>query len=90
MCSLFELSLDLFAKVGENFAQPVRRFHRLIKAITESFLQRDGLHSQQRFDLLFKRQILELILELVFLIELGFLKGREKLKGFPVRSLIVY
>jgi adenine phosphoribosyltransferase len=30
------------------------------------------------------------ILELIFLIELGFLKGREKLKGFPVRSLIVY
>ena len=30
------------------------------------------------------------ILELGFLIELGFLKGREKLKGFPVRSLIVY
>jgi adenine phosphoribosyltransferase len=30
------------------------------------------------------------ILEVVFLIELSFLKGREKLKGFPVRSLIVY
>src|SRR5580765_1860385 len=30
------------------------------------------------------------ILELNFFIELGFLKGREKLKGFPVRSLIVY
>jgi adenine phosphoribosyltransferase len=30
------------------------------------------------------------ILEASFLIELSFLKGREKLKGFPVRSLIVY
>jgi adenine phosphoribosyltransferase len=30
------------------------------------------------------------ILEITFLIELGFLSGREKLKGFPVRSLIVY
>ena len=30
------------------------------------------------------------ILELIFLIELGALKGREKLQGFPVRSLIVY
>jgi adenine phosphoribosyltransferase len=30
------------------------------------------------------------ILEISFLIELGFLKGREKLQGFPVRSLIVY
>ncbi len=30
------------------------------------------------------------ILEIVFLIELSFLKGREKLKGLPVRSLIVY
>jgi len=30
------------------------------------------------------------ILEITFLIELGFLNGREKLKGFPVRSLIVY
>jgi adenine phosphoribosyltransferase len=30
------------------------------------------------------------ILEVTFLIELSFLKGREKLKGFPVRSLIVY
>jgi adenine phosphoribosyltransferase len=30
------------------------------------------------------------IVEINFLIELGFLKGREKLKGFPVRSLIVY
>ncbi len=30
------------------------------------------------------------IVEITFLIELGFLKGREKLGGFPVRSLIVY
>jgi adenine phosphoribosyltransferase len=30
------------------------------------------------------------ILEVTFLIELSFLKGREKLKGFPVRSLVVY
>ena len=30
------------------------------------------------------------ILELSFLIELGFLKGRDKLTNFPVRSLIVY
>jgi adenine phosphoribosyltransferase len=30
------------------------------------------------------------ILEAAFLIELSFLNGREKLKGFPVRSLIVY
>jgi adenine phosphoribosyltransferase len=30
------------------------------------------------------------ILEIAFLIELSFLKGRERLKGFPVRSLIVY
>lgn len=30
------------------------------------------------------------ILEVVFLIELGFLNGREKLNGFPVRSLIKY
>jgi adenine phosphoribosyltransferase len=30
------------------------------------------------------------ILEISFLLELSFLKGREKLKGFPVRSLIVY
>jgi len=30
------------------------------------------------------------ILEVTFLLELSFLKGREKLKGFPVRSLIVY
>lgn len=30
------------------------------------------------------------ILEIVFLIELSFLHGREKLKGYPVRSLVVY
>jgi adenine phosphoribosyltransferase len=30
------------------------------------------------------------ILELSFLIELSFLKGREPLKGLPVRSLVVY
>ncbi|MBI3417009.1 MAG: adenine phosphoribosyltransferase [Verrucomicrobia bacterium] len=30
------------------------------------------------------------ILEISFLIELGFLGGREKLKGLPVRSLVVY
>src|ERR1700677_2121768 len=30
------------------------------------------------------------ILEIAFLIELGFLHGRERLPGFPVRSLIVY
>jgi adenine phosphoribosyltransferase len=30
------------------------------------------------------------IQEIIFLLELSFLKGREKLKGFPVRSLIVY
>ena len=30
------------------------------------------------------------ILEAIFLIELTFLKGREKLKQFPVRSLITY
>jgi adenine phosphoribosyltransferase len=30
------------------------------------------------------------ILEFSFLIELGFLKGRAKLQGMPVRSLIVY
>jgi adenine phosphoribosyltransferase len=30
------------------------------------------------------------ILEVTFLIELGFLKGRAKLKDFPVRSLVVY
>jgi adenine phosphoribosyltransferase len=30
------------------------------------------------------------IVEITFFIELGFLNGRERLKGFPVRSLIVY
>jgi adenine phosphoribosyltransferase len=30
------------------------------------------------------------ILEIAFLIELGFLGGRKKLKDYPVRSLIVY
>ncbi len=30
------------------------------------------------------------ILEVTFLIELSFLKGRERLKGFPVRSIIVF
>jgi adenine phosphoribosyltransferase len=30
------------------------------------------------------------ILEISFVIELSFLKGREKLKGCPVRSLVVY
>jgi len=30
------------------------------------------------------------ILEISFLIELKFLKGREKLKGYPVRSLVSY
>jgi adenine phosphoribosyltransferase len=30
------------------------------------------------------------ILEISFLIELGFLAGRQKLKGYPVRSLVVY
>ncbi len=30
------------------------------------------------------------ILEIAFLIELSFLKGREKLKNYPVRSLVVY
>ncbi len=30
------------------------------------------------------------IIEISFLIELGFLNGREKLKGYPVRSLIKY
>jgi adenine phosphoribosyltransferase len=30
------------------------------------------------------------ILEINFLIELSFLKGREKLKGYPTRSLVVY
>jgi len=30
------------------------------------------------------------ILEISFLIELGFLGGRQKLKGYPVRSLVVF
>ena len=30
------------------------------------------------------------ILQVSFLIELSFLSGREKLKGCPVRSLVVY
>jgi adenine phosphoribosyltransferase len=30
------------------------------------------------------------ILEIVFLIELKFLNGREKLKGLPVRSIVIY
>ncbi len=30
------------------------------------------------------------ILEIAFLIELGFLGGRKKLKGYPVRSLVVF
>ena len=30
------------------------------------------------------------ILEISFLIELSFLKGRDKLKQYPVRSLVVY
>ena len=30
------------------------------------------------------------ILEIIFLIELKFLNGREKLKGLPVRSIVVY
>ncbi len=30
------------------------------------------------------------IVEVTFLIELGFLNGRDRLKGLPVRSLIVY
>jgi adenine phosphoribosyltransferase len=30
------------------------------------------------------------ILEVGFLIELSFLKGRDKLQGFPVRSLVNY
>jgi adenine phosphoribosyltransferase len=38
---------------------------------------------------LLKRMNVE-ILEISFLIELSFLKGRERLKDFPVRSLIVY
>ena len=30
------------------------------------------------------------VLEAIFFIELRFLQGRDKLKGFPVRSLVVY
>jgi len=30
------------------------------------------------------------IQEIAFLIELGFLGGRQRLKDYPVRSLIVY
>ena len=30
------------------------------------------------------------IVEISFLIELKFLNGREKLKGYPVRSIVVY
>jgi adenine phosphoribosyltransferase len=30
------------------------------------------------------------ILEISFLIELGFLDGRDKLKGYPIHSLVVY
>jgi adenine phosphoribosyltransferase len=30
------------------------------------------------------------VMEISFLVELSFLKGREKLKDFPVRSLVVY
>jgi adenine phosphoribosyltransferase len=30
------------------------------------------------------------IVEITFFIELGFLNGREKLRGFPVRSLVLY
>lgn len=30
------------------------------------------------------------ILEIAFLIELNFLNGRDKLKGYPIRSLVVY
>jgi len=30
------------------------------------------------------------ILEAAFLIELAFLNGREKLKGYPVRSIVIY
>jgi adenine phosphoribosyltransferase len=30
------------------------------------------------------------VLEVSFVIELGFLGGRQKLKGYPVRSLVVY
>jgi adenine phosphoribosyltransferase len=30
------------------------------------------------------------VVEISFLIELGFLNGRDKLRGFPLRSLVVY
>jgi adenine phosphoribosyltransferase len=30
------------------------------------------------------------ILEISFLIELNFLKGREKLEGYPLRSVVAY
>ena len=30
------------------------------------------------------------ILEIGFLIELSFLNGRDKLKGYPIRSLVTY
>jgi adenine phosphoribosyltransferase len=30
------------------------------------------------------------ILEVNFLIELSFLRGRDKMKGYPIRSLIIY
>jgi adenine phosphoribosyltransferase len=30
------------------------------------------------------------ILEISFLIELKFLNGREKLSGYPIRSIVVY
>ena len=30
------------------------------------------------------------ILEISFLIELKFLNGREKLKGYPIRSIVTY
>jgi adenine phosphoribosyltransferase len=36
------------------------------------------------------QQVRAEIVEIAFFIELGFLHGRERLKGFPVRSLVVY
>ncbi len=30
------------------------------------------------------------VVQVSFVIELAFLKGREKLKGFPVKSIIIY
>jgi adenine phosphoribosyltransferase len=36
------------------------------------------------------RKVGATIVEATFFIELGFLRGRERLAGFPVRSLIVY